>query len=93
MVMISDFQISLALQALRERRKVSAHDLALSAGLPPDEVIRIEAGEIGLGYLTAARLTQVLQVSLADIALTAHALDPDMVRRRYEEVAMRSRPQ
>jgi hypothetical protein len=29
----------------------------------------------------------VLQVSLADIALTAHALDPGMVRRRYEELA------
>lgn len=87
MLMIADFHISLALQELRERRKYSARDLSLSAGLPADEVSRIEAGEIGLAYLTAARVTQVLQVSLADIALTAHALDPDMVRRRYEELA------
>lgn len=89
---IADFQISLALQALRERRKFSARDLSLSAVLPVDDVSRIEAGEIGLGYLTAARLTQVLQVSLADIALTAHALDPDMVRRRYEELADHASP-
>jgi transcriptional regulator with XRE-family HTH domain len=93
MLMISDFQISLALQVLRERRKFSPQDLALSAGLPPDEVSRIEAGEIGLGYLTAARLAQVLQVGLADIAVAAHALDPEMVRRRYEELAARARLQ
>lgn len=91
MLMISDFQISLALQVLRERRKFSAQDLALQAGLPLDEVSRIEAGEIGLGYLTAARLTQVLQVGLADIALAAHALDPEMVRMRYEELMARTR--
>jgi transcriptional regulator with XRE-family HTH domain len=90
--MIADFQVSLALQALRERRKYSARDLSLSAGLPADEVSRIEAGKIGLGYFTAARLSQVLQVSLADIALTAHARDPDMVRRRYEELAIHASP-
>jgi transcriptional regulator with XRE-family HTH domain len=87
MLMISHFQISLALQVLRERSQLSARDLAVQAGLPPDEVLRIEAGETGLDYLTAMRLTQVLRVNLADIAITAHALDPLLVRDRYRQVA------
>lgn len=87
MLTISNFQISLALQAVRERCKFSAEALALLAGLAPNEFSRIEAGEIVLDYLTDARLTQVLQVSLAEIALAAHALDPAMVRGRYEQMA------
>ena len=63
----------------------------MHAGLPPDEVSRIEAGEIGLDYLTAARLTQVLRVGLAEIAIAAHALDPATVKERYELVLARSR--
>ncbi|QNA88872.1 helix-turn-helix transcriptional regulator [Massilia sp. Dwa41.01b] len=90
MLMISNFQISLGLQVLRERSKMSPQDLAITAGLPPDEVSRIEAGEIGLDYLTAARLTQVLRVGLAEIATAAHALDPKMVRDRYEQMSARS---
>jgi len=91
MIMISNFQISLGLQALRERCRVSPQDLSVRAGLPPDEVSRIEAGEIGLDYLTATRLTQVLRVSLAEIANTAHTLDPVTVRERYEQMTTRSR--
>ena len=91
MLMISQFQICLGLQVLRERRQLSALALALNAGLPPDEVRRIEAGEISLDYLTAARLTQVLEVSLADIAVVAYGLDPSMVEDRYEEMAARLR--
>ena len=91
MLMISNFQISLALQVLRERSRYSPQALAVSAGLPPDQVSRIEAGEIGLDYLTAARLTQVLQIGLADIAVAAHALDPAMVKHRYEQASARSR--
>lgn len=87
MLMISQFQICLGLQALRERRRFSEQDLAIKAGLPPDEVKRIEAGETGLDYLTAARLTQVLGVGLADIAVAAYGLDPLMVKKRYEEMA------
>ena len=86
MLMISHFQISVALQVLRERSRLSAHELAVQAGLPPDEVVRIEAGEISLDYLVAARLTQVLRVSLADIATTAHALDPMLVNDRYKQL-------
>lgn len=86
MLMISHFQISLALQVLRERGQMPARDLAVQAGLPPDEVVRIEAGEIGLDYLTAARLAQVLRIGLADIAITAHALDPVLVKDRYRQV-------
>jgi len=89
--MNANFHISLALQVLRERSKLSPQDLATSAGLPPDEVSRIEAGEIGLDYLTAARLTQVMRISLAEIALAAHALDPALVKSRYEEMAARER--
>lgn len=91
MLMISNFQISLGLQVLRERCKFSPQDLSVNAGLPPDEVSRIEAGEIGLDYLTAARLTQVLKVSLAEIALAAHALDPAMVKDRYEQMVAHAR--
>jgi transcriptional regulator with XRE-family HTH domain len=87
MLTISNFQISLALHAVRERCKFSAETLGLLAGLAPDVVSRIEAGEIALDYLTAARLTQALQVSLAEIALAAHALDPAMVRGRYVQMA------
>lgn len=91
MLMISNFQISLALQVVRERSEYSSQGLSVRAGLPPDEVSRIEAGEIGLDYLTAARLTQVLCVSLAEIATTAHALDPAMVKNRYDQMFERSR--
>lgn len=86
MLTMSNFQISLALQAVRERCKLPAEDLALLAGLAPNEVSRIEAGEIVLDYLTAVRLTQVLQIGLAEIALAAHALDPAMVKERYEQM-------
>lgn len=91
MLMIANFQISLALQVVRERSEYSSQALSVRAGLPPDEVGRIEAGEIGLDYLTAARLTQVLRVSLAEIATTANALDPAMVTNRYEQMLERSR--
>jgi len=87
MLMISHFQISLGLQVLRERSKLSPLDLATRAGLPPNEVTRIEAGEIGLDYLTAIRLAQVL----AEIAIAAHALDPTMLKERYDEALARSR--
>lgn len=90
MISISNFQISLALQALRERSTLSPQDLAMRAGLPSDEVSRIEAGEIGLEYLTAARLAQVLQVGLADIAIAAHALSPAFVKRKYDQMSMHS---
>lgn len=90
MISISNFQISLALQALRERSTLSPQDLAVRAGLPSDEVSRIEAGEIGLEYLTAARLAQVLQVGLADIAIAAHALSPALVKCKYDEMSTRS---
>jgi hypothetical protein len=43
MLTISNFQISLVLQAVRERCKFSAEVLALLAGLAPNEVSRIEA--------------------------------------------------
>jgi transcriptional regulator with XRE-family HTH domain len=91
MLMISHFQISLGLQVLRERSKLSPLDLATRAGLPPNEVTRIEAGEIGLDYLTAIRLAQVLRIGLAEIAIAAHALDPAMVKERYDEALARSR--
>jgi hypothetical protein len=91
MLMISHFQISLGLQVLRERCQLSPQDLSVHAGLPPDEVSRIEAGEIGLDYLTAARLTQVLRVGLAEIAIASHALDPALVKERYEQMVARSR--
>jgi len=52
---------------------------------------RILSGEIGLDYLTAARLTQVLRVSLAEIATTAYALDAAMVKNRYDRMLERSR--
>ena len=90
MISISNFQISLALQALRERSTLSPQDLAVRAGLPSDEVSRIEAGEIALEYLTAARLAQVLQVGLADIAIAAHALSPALVMRKYDQMRKRS---
>ena len=85
MVMLSNFQIALALQILRERNGISAEDLNSCAGLAPGEVGRIEGGEIGLDYLTAARLTNVLHVALAEIATTAYALDPVLVTHRYEQ--------
>ena len=91
MLMIANFQISLGLQVLRERCAFSPQDLSLNAGLPPDEVSRIEAGEIGLDYLTAARLTQVLRVGLAEIAIAAHTLDPALVSERYQQMVARSR--
>ena len=87
MLTIFNFQISLALQVVRERCMFSDEALSLLAGLAPNEVSRIETGEIALDYLTAARLSQVLQVSLAEIALAAHALDPAVVRSRYEQMA------
>ena len=91
MLMLANFQISLALQVLRERSGISAEDLNARAGLPPGEVARIEAGETGLDYLTAARLTNALRIGLAEIAITAHALDPATVKLRYEDCCVLAR--
>jgi transcriptional regulator with XRE-family HTH domain len=91
MLMISQFQICMGVQVLRERCRLSAQDLAVKAGLPSNEVSRIEAGEIRLDYLTAARLTQVLGVNLADIAVVANRLAPALVKDRYEEMTARVR--
>ncbi|MFC5512836.1 helix-turn-helix domain-containing protein [Massilia jejuensis] len=91
MLTISQFQICMGLQVLRERRHFTAQDLSIQAGLPSGEVSRIEAGEVGLDYLTAARLTQVLGVNLADIAVAAYRLDSAMVEDRYREMAARMR--
>ena len=91
MLMISQFQICMGVQILRERCRLSAQDLAVKAGLPSNEVSRIEAGEIRLDYLTAARLTQVLGVNLADIAVVANRLDPALVKNRYDEMTARAR--
>ena len=91
MLTISQFQICMGLQVLRERRRLTAQDLAIEAGLPSDEVSRIESGEVSLDYLTAARLTQVLAVNLADIAVVAYRLDSAMVEDRYREMATRVR--
>lgn len=89
MLTISQFQICMGLQVLREHCLVGAQELAIKAGLPSDEVSRIEAGEVSLDYLTAARLTQVLGANLADIAVVAHRLDSTMVLERYREMAAR----
>lgn len=91
MLTISQFQICIGLQVLREHCLFSAQELAIKAGLPSDEVSRIEAGEVSLDYLTAARLTQVLGANLADIAVVAHRLDSTMVLERYREMAARLR--
>ena len=87
MLTISQFQICMGLQVLRERRLFTAQDLSIRAGLPSHEVSRIEAGEVSLNYLTAARLTQVLGANLADIAVAAYKLDSAMVENRYREMA------
>jgi len=81
----------MGLQVLREHGLFTAQELAIKAGLPSDEVSRIEAGEVSLDYLTAARLTQVLGVNLADIAVVAYRLDSTMVLDRYREMAARLR--
>jgi hypothetical protein len=91
MLTISQFQICMGLQVLRERRHFTAQDLSIKAGLPSDEVSRIEAGEVGLDYLTAARLTQILGANLADIPVVAYRLDSAMVEDRYREMAARVR--
>ena len=81
----------MALQLLRERSNLSASELSANAGLPSDAVSRIESGEVGLDYLTAARLTQVLGVSLAQIALTAHGLDAASVADHFNHGVARGR--
>ena len=83
--MTSNLQIAMALRVLRERSKLSPYDLSVSAGLPPDEVSRIESGELSLDYLTAARLTQVLRIGLAEIAVAAYALDAALVKDHFKQ--------
>lgn len=89
--MTSNLHISMALQVLRERSKLLPHELSSSAGLPPDAVSRIESGEVSLDYLTAARLTQVLRVSLAEIAVTAYGLDHAVVAEHFKNTAAAGR--
>jgi predicted transcriptional regulator len=84
-----EFSISLTLQVIRERSGYTSRELARSAGLSPEVMCRIEAGAIGPDYLTVARLTQVLRVSLAEIATAAHALDPAMVKDYYDQMVAR----
>jgi hypothetical protein len=91
LLMIANFRFRWHLEGIRERSGYSSQELAINAGLPPAEGRRIQAGEIGLEYLTGARLAQVLRVSLAAIVTAAHALDPAMVRDRYGQMVARSR--
>jgi transcriptional regulator with XRE-family HTH domain len=85
--MTPNLHISMALQVLRERGKLSPDELSVSAGLPPGAVSRIESGEMSLDYLTATRLTQVLRINLAEIAVTAHGLDHGMVAEHFRNAA------
>lgn len=91
MVTFSHFQISLAVEMLRERSGLSQNELVSRAGLPPDQIKQIEAGELSLDYLTATRVAQVLGISLAEIAITAHEFNPVKARHRYEQLALTTR--
>lgn len=87
MVPIAHFHLALGLRALRERSLVAADTLCEQAGLPVGYVDRIERGEIILDYLTAARLTNALDVGLAEIAVTAHQIGYEAVKGNYEREA------
>jgi transcriptional regulator with XRE-family HTH domain len=51
------------LTALRAQKQLSIRELATAAGLEPDRVIKIEAGQVNLLFTTILALARALQVS------------------------------
>lgn len=91
MLTLANYQISIALKVVRERCSFSAEELESLAGLPQNAVTSIESGEMGLDYLTAARLTNVMRVGLAEIAVTSFSLDPLLVQEKHRQMVERFR--
>jgi transcriptional regulator with XRE-family HTH domain len=87
MVPLAHFHLALGLRALRTSRSVAAEALSQEAGLSAGEVDRIERGEIALDYLTAARLTNALNVGIAEIAVSAHQITFEALKRAYDRQA------
>jgi len=61
------------LTALREERKMTIPELAAAVGLPPNQLRRIEAGEVNILFTTVVSLSRGLEIS-PDILL--RSLDP-----------------
>jgi len=60
--------VGLALRKLRQKRKLTAQALSLSANLPGYTVSRIENAKLNLDFITADALVRVLGITLTELA-------------------------
>lgn len=62
-------KLGLKLKELRENKGLSQFQLAIEAEIPKNQVGRIERGQINTSVYTLKRISDALEVSLADLLI------------------------
>jgi transcriptional regulator with XRE-family HTH domain len=70
-----DLALAALLKRLREDREITQEQLAFDAGITTSALSRIERGLNSPGWTTVKRISEALEVSVAQVASEVEALD------------------